>query len=192
MTHKLITPLIGLLCAAAALIAAPADADAIVRLGLDAEYVPISYDQLAYLDYDGHQASAPAGFGAALHLNLGVDVFSIGPKLNLRRRSYQDSAFDYTELDLNAMIRVQFPSTDLAMFAEGGAAMALNFGGVGYNAGLGLEYDITGAPLFDLHIGFAANYRDLPSERAVGADPKVATTTRGITGTVFIGVDFSL
>ena len=183
---------LGLLCALSSAAFDAQDAQALVRLGLDVEYLPIAYDQLNAVDLDGYRATAPLGFGGGLHVGLGFDVFSIGPKLNLRRHAYADDTLDYTELDANVMIRVQFPETDLAIFAEGGAAMALNFGGVGYNAGLGLEYDVTGLEFFDLHIGFAGNYRDLPSERAVGADPKVETTIRGVSGIVFIGIDFSI
>lgn len=168
--------------------ALPKDADALFRAGVDARWIPLAVETM-----DESAMSLGAGrqlesMGVGARFLLGFDYFSIGPKLNFARHVFEDPDQSFSQLDANAHVRIRIPTARLAVFAEGGPAISLDIGGVGYNAALGVEVDVLGWPLVDMNMGFAVQYANVP----IGTGPTTAIEHESVRAMVVVGFDFTL
>ena len=167
----------------------PASADAILRVGVDARWVPIALETMkeeggASLEKERQLESL--GIGA--RVLFGLERFALGPKVNFARHTFSDPDLSYSQVDINLHARLRTPTARFAFFTEAGPAVALNIGGVGYNAVLGMEVDILGWPLVDMNLGLAAQYANIP----IGAGPSEVRRNHGVRGMVLVGFDFKL
>ena len=186
---------VALLAAGFVLTSAPKEADAAFRLGADALWMPVAFqnieDSNAELDSDHELAS----FGASAHANLGFDIFSIGLKLNYFNQAVAFAGTDdrFEELDINLMARIGIPTVDLALFAEGGLATNPSFDYFGYNIGAGIEYALISLPLLDFNLGVMGQYVNVSDVEFTIQDGvhETANLTEG-RGLVYLGVDFGL
>ncbi len=169
--------------------AAPTDADALVRLGVDGRWVPYSVESIEVdsndVDIDIDRALGTWGLGA--RALVGPDAFAIGVKANFLRHSFDNSAFNYSEMSTNGIIRAQIPSTPIALFAEGGLLFSFDYVDMGWNVGGGIEYNIGLAPPFDMNLGLGAQYANLTT--GTDAGEREVNDTRLF---AFIGFDFTL
>lgn len=183
--------LTSLIAASVMLLALPSSADAAFRLGADLIWMPVATTNV---DADLENVSLDAkhnvaSFGGSVHFNLGFDIFALGAKINYFNQGIHLPSKDFREdeIDVNAMSRIQFPTTDFALVAEGGVSTTPDQSGWGYNAGLGAEFDVLGWPLVDLHLGMMGQYVNFPTE--FNETPTDIETLRGM---IFVGGDFSL
>jgi hypothetical protein len=173
------------------LLALPSNADAAFRLGADVIWMPLATTNVD-ADVENVQLDAThnlASFGGSVHFNLGFDIFALGAKINYFNQGIEltDDNLREDEIDINAMSRIQFPTTDFAMVAEGGISTTPDQSGWGYNAGLAAEFDVLGWPLVDLNLGMMGQYVNFPTE--YNETPTDIETFRGM---IYIGGDFSL
>ncbi|AWV90258.1 hypothetical protein [Bradymonas sediminis] len=175
-------------------VAAPKDADALLRLGVDALWIPLATQTIeedgVVLDSNHELAS----FGASAHGAIGFDIFALGLKAN-----YFNSAISLPgettrleQVDLNLYGRVGFPTTDLAVFVEGGVTTNPELDYAGYNGGLGLTYDLAGKPFFDLNLGVMGQYINVAETEALLEDEQWAPSLSQGRLMVFLGMDFSI
>jgi hypothetical protein len=190
--------MIALLTVAFVMTAAPRNADAALRLGVDGLWMPLAFqnieDDKAELDSDHELAS----FGVAAHANLGFDIFSLGLKVNYFSQSITfpgtvlSGESRFKELDINLMGRIGIPATDVAIFAEAGPTTNPGFDYFGYNFGAGIEYDLLGLPLLDLNVGAMGQYVNVSDvEFSFGGLEKKANVSEGRL-MLFVGADFSI
>lgn len=191
--------MVALLAAGFVLTSAPKDADAAIRLGADALWMPVASQNIeddateVELDSDHELGS----FGVSAHGNLGFDIFSVGLKLNYFNQSvsFADGDDRFEELDVNLMGRIGIPTVDLAVFAEGGLTTKpdLSFDYVGYNVGGGLEYALIGIPLLDLNLGLMGQYVNVSDVDFTLRDGVEETANLSeARGMVYLGIDFSI
>lgn len=180
--------MIALFVSATTLVASPSDADAAFRIGADVKWLPLSSETA---EIDGQALDADRALdtlGVGLRFMLGLDIFSLGAKANFTAHSFEDDDLNFSELNVNAIARIGIPVTNLAVFAEVGPSLSLNYGGIGYNAVLGVEYDLLGLPLLDLNLGVAGQYSIVP----VGAGAGQSRDFESMRLFVFIGVDLGI
>lgn len=183
--------LTGFIAACTLLLALPASADAAFRLGADVIWMPAATTNVD-ADLENVELDAQhnvASFGGSAHFNLGFDILALGAKLNYFNQGIKlpSETLREDQLDINAMTRIQFPTTDFALVGEGGLSTTPDQSGWGYNAGLGAEFDVLGWPLVDLHLGMMGQYVNFPTE--YNDTPTDIETFRGM---IFMGMDFSL
>lgn len=168
----------------------PGRADAFLRVGVDARWIPLSMESSDFeqspMRIDSGRQLNSLGFGA--RVLLGFDYFSIGPKVNFARHEFTDPELSFSQVDANGHLRMRIPAARLAVFVEGGPAISLAMGGVGYNGVLGVEVDALGWPLVDVNLGLALQYASVP----VGSGPSTSRLTEGFRGMVVVGFDFTL
>lgn len=145
---------------AMATFAAPASADALVRIGVDGRWIPYSVESIEVnsndVDLDIERSLKTWGIGA--RALIGPDVFALGVKANFVRHSFKVSELNYSEVTLNGMARIGIPSAPIAIFVEGGLLLSFDYVDLGYNVGGGIEYNIQLAPPFDFNLGVGAQY----------------------------------
>jgi hypothetical protein len=163
-------------------------AEALIRVGGDVRWIPVAVETMDEGDEPFRPHRQLESVGVGVRALIGAEQFGIGLKVNFARHTFQLAEHSYSQLDLNAHVRMMVPETRLALFTEAGPAIALDIGGVGYNAAFGLEVDLLGWPLVDLNLGLAAQYASVP----VGAGPSTVRAHNGIRAMVFVGLDFSL
>ncbi len=178
---------------ALAMVAAPTNADAAFRLGVDGIWVPVSADnvesdsQSTELD-SSHKLDS---FGGAVHANIGFDIFSIGLKGNYFNEGMEvdSTGVRREEVDINAMARIGVPGVSLGVFGEAGLSINPDpaADGIGYNAGLATEYTIVSPAIIDLNVGLEGQYVNLPTSLHGNA-----TTDKSVRFMTFVGVDFGL
>jgi hypothetical protein len=183
--------LTGLLTACTLLLALPASADAAFRLGADVIWMPAATTNVD-ADLENVELDSThnvASYGASAHFNLGFDIFALGAKINYFSQGIKlpSQSIREDEIDVNAMSRIQFPTTDFAVVAEAGLSTTPDQSGWGFNAGAAAEYDVLGMPLFDLHLGMMGQYVNFPTE--YNDSPTDIETLRGM---IYLGADFSL
>lgn len=191
--RKLTLLVVGLVAMAGVTLAAPSDADAALRFGGDLIWMPV-----AVQDVETDQASLDSShdlqsFGLSAHGNLGLDVFSLGLKVNYFNQAIDfDTESDdrFQEVDVNLMARVGIPTTEMALIGEGGLTTNPGFDFAGYNVGAAFEYDLLGLPLFDLNLGIMGQYVKV-QEIDLTFDGEAADFSTG-RGMLYIGGDFSL
>ena len=168
---------------------APSNADALIRLGVDARWIPLADETM---ELDGTAVEHERQFestGMGLRALLGFEYFSVGAKLNLARHVFAEEGQSYTQLDVNGHVRTGVPLSPLAFYLEAGPSLALNLAGPGYNAVLGAEVDILPRQKkIDMNLGVAGQYAHVP----VGAGPSSEYVNSGLRGMVTFGVDFTL
>ncbi|MFP4597671.1 MAG: hypothetical protein ACOC9J_02370 [Persicimonas sp.] len=187
--------MLGLIAIAGITFASPTKADAAFRLGADAIWVPMAFQDVdsegeATLDSDHELAS----FGGAVHGNLGFDIFSVGLKINYFNTGIEFDEGDarFEELDINLMGRIGIPTTDIAFFAEAGPTTSPDFDYFGYNVGGGVEYDILGLPLIDLNLGAMGQYVNVSDvDFDISGIEENANLSEGRI-MIFLGADFSI
>lgn len=169
--------------------AAPTSADALVRLGVDGRWVPFSVESIDVdsndVDIDIDRALGTWGLGA--RALIGPDAFALGVKANFLRHSFDNSAFNYSEMSVNGMLRAGIPTTPIALFAEGGILFAFDYVDMGWNIGGGIEYNVPLAPTFDFNLGLGAQYANLTAGSDAGE--REVNDTRLF---AFVGFDFNL
>lgn len=166
-----------------------------LRLGVDGLWMPLSFQTLeaesASLDPEHELGS----FGASLHASMGLEIFSMGLKVNYFNQSVSLGAQDtrQTELDINLLARIGVPETGLGFFAEAGPTTNPTFDYVGYNVGAGMMFDVLEAPLFALNLGVMGQYINV-AEYEVTHSGDLKTTASLSEGRVmlFVGFDFVL
>ena len=189
--RKLTGWMVALLAASTVLLTA-SDASAAFRLGIDGMWVPVAAPTVEGDGFSTDPDHDMASFGAAGHALIGFDLFSTGLKLNYFSSGFQAEGADtqrQNELDINAMARIQIPTTQLAFWAEGGLATTTDFETFGYNVAGAVEYAIFHTMLLDLNLGVMAQYYRLP-EIDVGSVEQVELTE--VRGIAFIGFDFGI
>lgn len=165
---------------------APSSSEAAMRLGANLQVPALTVDV-----GEGTLADASPNWpslGGNVYGLMGLDIFAFGLKVNLTRLAYEDAGLDHTQSDLNAMLRVGLPATDLAFWAESGLSFAAPFDGVGYNYGVGAMYDVLGLPLLDLNVGAGLQYVTTP----VGSDAYGSLKADYWRALLTLGVDFSI
>lgn len=169
-------------------VALPGQAEALLRLGVDARWAAVGIESFHEEGEKvvGQRQLESLGVGA--RVMLGFEQFSIGPKVNFTRHTFMPDSLSYSQVDLNAHLRVGVPTARLALVAEAGPSVSLNIGGVGYNAVLGVEVDVLGWPLVDLNLGVALEYVNLP----IGIGPREVRRHEGVRAMVVVGFDFTL
>lgn len=190
--RRMSTTLLAMFIAGAfTLVAFPDEADAAVKLGVDAIWVPLSADTVERGGTELDSSHNVASFGGAAHANLGFDIFSLGLKLNYFNEGLKiegtSGSNRRNELDINAMVRLGVPATKLAFFGEGGASVSTKFDGLGYNAGAGAEYTIFSLAVVDFNLGVEGQYVTLPI-----VSQGQSQTKRSGRLNVFFGGDFGL
>lgn len=187
--------MIALLVAGFVTLASPKNADAALRLGADALWMPVTFQNFegegdTELDSEHDLAS----FGLSAHGNLGFDIFSVGLKVNYFSQAVAFEGGDdrFEELDINLMGRIGIPTTDFALFAEVWPTTSPGFDYFGYNAGAGFEYDLLGLPLVDLNVGAMGQYVNVSDvEFSISGTEEKANISEGRV-MLFLGVDFSI
>lgn len=171
-------------------ISAPRDAEALFRVGVDGRWVPLAVEsndsEQVPMDLGAGRQLSSTGVGA--RFLLGFDYFSIGPKLNFARHVFEDRDQSFSQLDVNAHLRMRIPTARLAIFAEAGPAIALDLETVGYNGLVGVEVDVLGWPLLDLNLGLALQYVNLP----ISTGPSSYRVNEGFRAMVVVGFDLTL
>lgn len=173
----------------------PGAAQAELRLGVDGLWMPLSFQTLeadaASLDPRHEMGS----FGVSLHGSLGLEIFSMGLKLNYFNQSVSlgDEDTRQTELDINLLARVGVPETGLGFFVEAGPTTNPGFDYVGYNVGGGVMYDVLDAPLFALNLGLMGQYVNVAEyELTYGGDIEATASLSEGRVMLFVGFDFVL
>jgi hypothetical protein len=192
--------MIALIVAGFVTLASPQKADAAFRIGADAIWMPLAFqnieDDNTELDSDHDLAS----FGGSAHANLGFDIFSVGLKLNYFNKGVDfDETLDldgdgdrFEQLDVNLVGRIGIPTTDVALFAEGGLTTSPDFDFAGYNVGGGLEYALFGVPLVDFNLGAMGQYVNVSEvDFSIAGLEKTTSLSEG-RFMLYLGVDFSL
>jgi hypothetical protein len=180
--------MIALFTAAAITVGAPSQADAAFRLGADLKWLPYSVESVTLDGADVDASRALDSLGVGARFLLGFNILSVGLKANVLSHSFEDSDQNFTELNINATARVGVPLIGLGVFAEVGPAVSLDYGGFGYNAVLGVEYDLLSLiPLIDLNIGLAGQYAVVP----VGIDGGGSRDHDSMRFFAFVGVDIA-
>ena len=180
--------LVGCLVVLCGVLWAPS-AEALIRLGGDVRWIPVAVETMQEEGEEGYRPGRQLeSIGLGGRFLLGFEQFGIGLKANFSHHAFADPSLSYSQVDLNAHLRMMIPETRLALFAEAGPVVALNIGGIGYNGTFGLEVDVLGWPLVDLNLGLAAQYARVP----VGAGPSRVRDHEGIRAMVYVGLDFSL
>lgn len=170
----------------------PNDASAVFKLGVDGMWVPVAAPSVEAGGFSQEPDHDMATFGAAGHALIGFDLFSTGLKLNYFSSGFEAEGGEterQNELDINAMARIQIPTTQLGFWAEGGLATTTDFETFGYNVGGAVEYAIFHTLLLDLNLGVMGQYMRLPEISVGSVDQVELTEVRGI---VFLGVDFGI
>lgn len=174
---------------AAMSLVAPSQADALLRFGVDARWIPLADETM---ELDGDPVDRERQFestGMGVRGLIGFEYFSVGGKINLARHVFADDEQSYTQLDVNGHIRTGVPLSPLAFYLEAGPSLALDIAGPGYNAVLGAEVDILPRQeRVDMNLGVAGQYAYVP----VGAGPSSEFVNSGLRGMVTFGVDFTL
>jgi hypothetical protein len=171
-TRKL-APLVALTLVCVAVVALPGRAHALGGIGAEGFWAPWGADTLAgqgelTLDtYDDTRRFDSGGLN--LQLTLGIEAFSVGVKVNLVRHAYRDSEISYTEFTPNLLLLSQFPEYRTSFYVEGGPAMSLDIGGVGYNFGGGARFSIVRWKGLDIYVTAGVLYSDLPVDKEFGA-----------------------
>lgn len=162
---------------------APANAEAFIKAGADARWVPVAAETM---QEDGEQIDATRRLestGVGLRVLFDPPLLGIGAKTNFTRHVFAEDDLDFSQIDFNAHLRVDVPTTDLAFFGEAGPALSLDIGGFGYNATVGAEYDVLGLPILDVNLGVAAQYARVP----IGQD----RDHESLRAMAIVGVDIS-
>ncbi len=174
--------------AALTTVIAPSSAEAFFRVGAEARWVPMADDWME----EGSDSFAPnrqvESSGIGIRALIGLRYFSVGPKLNLVRNSFEDSDLSYTQFDINAQLRSELPLTRLAIVAEAGPSMSLTMGNLGYNASLGAEVEVASLTAVDVNLGIGAEYANISS----GTGPDTDRINSGIRALVTLGVDLAI
>ncbi|RAL22221.1 hypothetical protein DL240_10230 [Lujinxingia litoralis] len=175
--------------AVAVMMGATADAQAVVRAGVDVRWLPVALEstELEGAELAGGERQLES-LGAGARLMLGFERFAIGAKVNFARHTFGDPDLSYTQVDANLHARLMLPTTRLAIWAEAGPSIALDLATTGYNAGAGVEVDVLGWPLVDLNLGIGAQYARVP----VNAGPGLERINEGLRAIVYVGFDFSI
>jgi hypothetical protein len=192
--------MIALLVAGFVTLASPQKADAAFRLGADAIWMPVAFQNIEDDDSELDSSHELASFGASAHGNLGFDIFSVGLKLNYFNKAINfnktldlDGGDDrFQQLDVNLMGRIGIPTTDAAVFAEGGLTTSPDFDFAGYNVGGGLEYALFGVPLVDFNAGLMGQYVNVSQVDFSFAGIEKTTSLSEGRLMLYLGVDFSL
>ena len=167
---------------------APTTAHSLVRLGVEARWVPLAEETMT----EGGEEFTPQrqreSVGIGLRGLVGFNYFAVGMKTNFTHHVFSSADFNYTQFDANAHFRSLIPKTRLAVFAEAGPTISLNIGSVGYNGGVGMEVDALGWPHVELNLGIAVQYAQVP----IGIGPSEIRDHSGFRGIVTLGLDFSL
>ena len=187
--------MLGLIAIAGITFASPTKADAAFRLGADAIWMPMAFQNVdgegeTSLDSEHELGS----FGGAVHGNLGFDIFSLGLKVNYFNSGIQFDQGDgrFEEVDVNLMARIGIPTVDLAFFVEGGPTTDPGFDTFGYNVGGGAEYDLLGLPVVGLNLGVMGQYVNVSDvDFGISGIEETANISEGRL-MVFLGVDFSI
>ncbi len=174
--------------AAVTTVMVPSSAEAFLRVGAEARWLPLADDTMK----EGSQTWTPdrqvESSGVGIRALIGTRYFSVGPKLNLVRNSFDDSDLSYTQFDINAQIRSQMPLSNLALVAEGGPSMSLSIGEIGYNVGLAAEVEVLSFSMVDMNLGVGAQYASISS----GTGSQTDRVNSGIRGLVTLGGDLAL
>lgn len=169
-------------------VAVPSSAEALLRVGADVRWVPLSVESMEQNDQQLQPDRRLDSAGVGARALVGLEYLSVGGRLNFTRHAYDDEALSFSQLDLNAHVRSGIPLMRMNLFAEAGPTVALDIGEVGFNAGVGAEVDILGWPLIDMNLGLAAQYAYVP----IGVGPDEVRVAEGLRGMVTFGVDFAL
>lgn len=174
---------------AAMSLAVPSKADAFIRFGIDARWIPLADESM---ELDGVPTEHERQFestGMGVRGLVGFEYFSVGGKLNLARHVFAEDDQSYTQLDVNGHVRTGVPLSPLAFYLEAGPSVSLNIAGLGFNGVLGAEVDILPRQKrVDMNLGVAGQYAHVP----VGAGPSSEYVNSGLRGMVTFGVDFTL
>lgn len=166
----------------------PSKADAFIRVGVDARWIPIGDETMELdgepVDHDRQWESTGMGIRGL----IGFEYFSVGAKLNLARHVFDDDDQTHTQFDVNGHIRSGVPLSPLAFYLEAGPSISLDVGDLGYNAVVGAEVDVLGAEAVELNLGAALQY----SSVSIGAGPSSEFENSGLRGMATLGVDFTL
>jgi hypothetical protein len=142
-----------------------APASAAINVGGDLIWIPAS---TASLDRSGVDADhSRSSFGLSAHYRMGPDFASMGLKLN-----YFNTGLDIqnagdtrnNQLDVNALLHVGLPLTNVSAFAEAGPSINTNYSGFGYNAGIGGRFTAIELPFLGINGGIMGQYVNVPSE----------------------------
>ncbi|MFW5966250.1 MAG: hypothetical protein ACOCV2_01975 [Persicimonas sp.] len=194
--RKLTLWMLGAVVALGCTLAVPQTADAAIRLGADAIWVPMSYKDV---DFEERDAAADPShnmntFAGSAHASMGIDLFSLGLKLNYFNNGiqFEEGSERYAQYDVNALARVGLPGTNLALFTEGGLTSnrSLDFGG--FNVGAGAEYTAFSLPMMDINVGAMGQYVNVSEvELEFGGDEEkdLATVQEG-RALIYVGADF--
>lgn len=167
---------------------APAQADALLRVGGEARWVPLAGESM---EQNGEQLAADRrveSVGVGVRGMLDFSRVGVGAKLGFAQHVFEQDGLTYSQLDANAHFRSNVPFTRVDFIAEAGPTLALDIGDVGYNAVVGAEVDILGWDHVDMNAGLVAQYARVP----IGAGPDEIRINEGIRGMVTLGVDVSL
>lgn len=169
-------------------VVAPAQADALFRVGGEMRWVPVAAESM---EEDGERLDADrqlesVGIGARALFDF--SKIGIGAKFGFTQHVFADDDLTYSQFDANVHLRSNVPWTRLNFILEAGPTIALDIGDVGYNVVLGTEVDILGWPHIDMNLGLAAQYARVP----IGIGPDEIRLDEGVRGMVTLGVDFSL
>lgn len=186
--------MIALLVAGFVTVASPQKADAALRIGADALWMPLAFQNIEGDDTELDSDHELGSFGFSGHGNMGFDIFSLGLKINYFNQaiSFAEGEDRFQELDINGMARVGIPTTDVAFFAEGGLTTSPDFDYFGYNVGGGVEYDLLGLPLIDLNVGAMGQYVNVSDvDFSINGVEETANLNEGRV-MLFLGADFSI
>ena len=174
--------------------ATPQKADAAIRFGADAIWVPLAADTVESGSRELDSDHKIASFGGAIHGGLGFNIFSMNLKLNYFNEGLKLTESGSTDsvrrdqLDINAMARIGVPGpVKLAFFGEGGASLSTDFDGLGYNVGLGAEYTLVSAGPVGLNLGTEGQYVNLPAKLNNSSTDNKSTRLL-----FYLGADFGL
>ena len=192
--RKNIRWMIAFLAVGFVMMGAPKDADAALRLGVDALWIPLGFQTLESggTKFDTEHEMGSGGLSA--HAAFGFDILAVGLKVNYFNQAISFPGGDerFEEIDFNLYGRVGFPTTDLAVFAEVGLSTNPGFDYAGYNMGAGLTYDLLGMPLLDFNIGAMGQYVNVSeSNLDIGEDVSKPSLSQGRV-MLFLGIDFSI
>lgn len=185
-----VTLLTMLVAGAFTLVSFPDEADAAIKLGADAIWVPVAADTVKRGGTTLDSSHELTSFGGAAHLNFGFDIFALGLKVNYFNEGLkvEDSGTNRRdEVDINGLFRVGVPATKLAFFGEAGPSISTKFDGLGYNAGVGAEYTLFSVAIADFNLGVEGQYVTLPFVTS-----GESRTKRSGRLNVFFGADFGL
>lgn len=192
--RKNISWMVAFLAVGFVMMGTPKDADAALRIGVDALWIPLGFHSIGDDDAKLDSEHDLASFGASAHAAMGFDILAVGLKVNYFSNSISFPGGDtrFEEIDFNLYGRVGIPTTDLALFAEAGLSTNPGFDFAGFNAGAGLTYDLLGMPLLDFNVGAMGQYVNVSeSDLSIGGNEAKPSFSQGRV-MLFLGIDFSI